>query len=141
MPAYAERPSTEFTLRTTARPGDIDELGHVSNIVYLRWVQEVAVAHSAERGLDYAAYRALGGVFVARRHELDYLLPALEGDEVTLVTWLTGWSAVTSVRKTRVLRVRDGKELASAQTLWAYVSTTSGRPQRIPQQVIDAFYG
>ncbi len=137
---FLERRSEEFLLRTLARPEDIDELGHVSNIVYVRWVQDVAVAHSASVGFTHEKYRHIGGIFVARRHEVDYLSSALQGDGIELRTWIAGWSAVTSVRKTVIRRVSDGKELAQASTTWAFVSTTTGRPQRIPQQVIDAFF-
>ena len=39
-------PSTErFVLPITVEASDIDELGHVNNVVYLRWVQEIATAH------------------------------------------------------------------------------------------------
>src|SRR3989475_6121020 len=30
---------------SVVEPGDIDDLGHVNNVVYLRWVQDVAAAH------------------------------------------------------------------------------------------------
>ena len=62
-----------FAIPILPAPDDIDELGHVSNLVYLRWVLEVALAHSRARGWDYAHYRALGAVFMVRRHEIDYV--------------------------------------------------------------------
>ncbi len=34
-----------FELRITIDPTDIDPLGHVNNVVYLRWVQDAAVTH------------------------------------------------------------------------------------------------
>ncbi|HEV8512266.1 MAG TPA: hypothetical protein VGQ59_03285 [Cyclobacteriaceae bacterium] len=34
-----------FKLMITVKPEDIDELGHVNNVVYLSWVQLVAAAH------------------------------------------------------------------------------------------------
>jgi acyl-CoA thioester hydrolase len=52
---------------------DIDELGHVSNLVYLRRVLDVAMAHTRARGWDYEQYRALGAIFMVRRHEIDYI--------------------------------------------------------------------
>ena len=33
-----------FELAIPIEPSDIDELGHVNNVTYLRWVQDVAVA-------------------------------------------------------------------------------------------------
>ena len=48
--------------------GDIDEQGHVNNVAYLRWIQDVAVAHwrhsaSAEQQDSYS--------WVVVRHEID----------------------------------------------------------------------
>jgi acyl-CoA thioester hydrolase len=128
-------------LRVTAGGGDIDELAHVSNLVYLRWVQDVAIAHSTQVGWSTDGYLKRQGAFVARRHEIDYLAPAVEGDAIDLITWIEKWTAVTSLRETRMVRVADGRELAQAVTTWAFVSTVTGRPQRIPPDIIAAFTG
>jgi acyl-CoA thioester hydrolase len=118
---------------------DIDELAHVSNLVYLRWVQEVAQAHSASVGWDHPQYRALGAVFVVRRHVIEYVLPVLEGEEVELVTWIAWWRGASSERRTRIRRVRDGVVVAAAATLWAFIDFASGRPKRIPREIVAAF--
>jgi acyl-CoA thioester hydrolase len=134
-----ERASPEFRMRVIARREDVDELAHVSNIVYVRWIQEVAVAHSAAVGWSPETYLRGGSVFVVRRQEIDYLSSAVEGDEVDLVTWVESFSLASSVRQTRVLRVPDGRELARASTTWAFVSTNSGKPTRIPAEIVAAF--
>lgn len=128
-----------FSATWIAEAADVDELGHVSNIAYVRWVQDVAMQHSAAVGLDLAAYQRLGGVFVVRRHEIDYLVPALAGDSITLFTHVESWRGAASERKTRIVRDRDGVELARACTRWAYVSLTSGRPVRIRIEIQRAF--
>ncbi len=129
----------EFTQSIVAAEQEIDEYGHVSNIAYVRWIQEVAKGHSHALGWDYPAYVRLGAVFVVRRHEVDYLAPAYAGDAVTLTTWIESWSAATCVRRTRITRASDGRELARAATTWALVSATTGRPTRIPPELRDAF--
>jgi acyl-CoA thioester hydrolase len=131
--------SSEFRLRITAQKADIDELGHVSNLVYVRWILDVAVAHSSAVGWTPEAYLAAGKVFVVRRHEIDYLSSALEGDEIDLFTWIEDHGAASSTRRTKMIRVKDGRELARGTTLWAFISTTNGRPQRIPPEVVNAF--
>jgi len=129
--------SPTFQLQIVAAPDDIDELGHVSNLVYLRFVQEAAKEHSRAVGWDHAAYVQLGAVFVVRRHEIEYLAPTYAGEELLITTWIEGWSAATSVRRTRIARGEN--EVARAVTLWAMVSTDSGRPRRIPPELRDAF--
>ncbi|WP_224245821.1 acyl-CoA thioesterase [Hyalangium gracile] len=128
-----------FTIRVQVTAQELDELHHVSNIVYIRWIQDVAVAHSISVGLTLEAYRQLGGVFMVRRHEVDYLRPALLGEDIEVETRVVGLSAVTATRQNFIRRASDRQVLVQAQTQWAYVSTTTGRPLRIPPEVVQRF--
>jgi acyl-CoA thioester hydrolase len=130
--------SPRFQSELVAGPSHIDLLGHVSNIVYVEWLQAVAAAHSAAVGWDQAAYRELGAVFVVRRHEIDYRAPAFAGDRILLETWVEWWRPASSLRRTTVRRA-DGALLAEAATTWAFVGITDGRPRRIPPEVSAAF--
>jgi acyl-CoA thioester hydrolase len=126
-----------FLLRVRAMPADIDGLGHVSNLVYLRWVLEAALAHSTAKGLDEAAYVSRGQGWVVRRHEIDYLRAAFAGDELTVETRVATVAAASSTRRKRILR--EGEVLARAATDWAYVDYRTGRPMRIPEDVKGRF--
>src|SRR5690349_3211804 len=75
---------------------DIDDLGHVNNVVYVRWVQDVAAAHWA--AATTAAERASVG-WVVLRHEIDYKHPARAGDEVVACTWVGPPAAATFGRR------------------------------------------
>jgi acyl-CoA thioester hydrolase len=133
------RASAEHRIEIEALPGDVDMLGHVSNIVYVRWIQDAATDHSRAAGWDHEAYVRLGAVFVVRRHEVDYLAPAYGGDRLGITTWVACFTAATSERQTRITRVQDGREIVQAKTVWALVSTATGRPCRIPAEVCQAF--
>jgi acyl-CoA thioester hydrolase len=126
-----------FTLPITATSADIDELGHVSNQVYLRWVLDVAMAHSASLGWDHAAYRALGGIFIVRRHEIDYLAQVTVGQQVIAATWVESWKLASCVRATEI--TRDGQVVARAATTWAFMALATSRPQRIPDELRATF--
>jgi acyl-CoA thioester hydrolase len=126
-----------FALEVTVQPSDIDNLGHASNIVYLRWVQDVALAHTTSLGLAERDYLALGKGWVVRKHEIEYLRPALSGDRLTLETRVVSMSVASSVRKTRILR--GGDELCRATTDWVFVELNRQRPCRIPKEVQDRF--
>ena len=128
-----------FRHRITVTDADLDELGHASNIGYLRWLQDAAVAHSSSVGLGFARYVELGGVFVVRRHEIDYLRPALRGDELEVRTHVASVMAAKSERRYTLVRLRDEVELARAMTLWGFVDVRSGRPMRIPDEIYTAF--
>jgi acyl-CoA thioester hydrolase len=118
---------------------DIDFLGHASNIAYLRWVQDVAVAHSEAVGMDYAAYVRAGGLFIIRRSEIDYLRPTLRGDKLEVRTWLGTVHAAKCERLTEIARVDDGTIVARATTIWGFVDVKTGRPTRIPGVLRAAF--
>ncbi len=121
----------------TPTAADIDELGHVSNLVYLRWVLEVAMAHSRSVGWDHAEYRARGGVFVVRRHEIDYLQPVVEGESIIASTWVDTWRGASCIRKTEIAR---GEQIVTrAATTWAFMAFASGRPIRIPDDILACF--
>jgi len=130
--------SDPHTIEVTATKADIDENGHVSNLVYLRWVQDAALAHSTAVGWDHAAYTRVGAAFFVRRHEIDYLGAAFEGDKLRITTVVTTWSAATSERRTRIVRMSDDRELARCITKWAFVNL-EGRPRRIVPEVVQAF--
>ncbi len=129
--------SERFQHPITAESSDIDELGHVSNLVYLRWVLEAATAHSVARGWGQPEYFAIGSVWVVRRHELDYLAQVTVGQQLVAETWVDSWKAASCVRKTELSR--DGQVVLRAATTWAFMSLSSGKPQRIDERVRAAF--
>jgi len=132
-------PAKPFCLTFEVAEGDIDQVGHASNIAYVRWIQDVAVAHSDSVGYDFAAYQTLGAVFVVRRHEIDYLRPVLRGERLELRTWIDSAFAAKCHRATEV---RKGDVVvARAMTTWGYVEMATGRPTRIPMTVREAFMG
>ena len=131
------RVSPEHVVELVAAVDDVDELGHISNVAYVRWVQDAAKAHSQAVGWDHARYEELGSVFVVRRHEIEYVRPTYAGERIRTVTWIEDWRVASSTRRTLLLR--EEEEVARAATLWALVSTETGRPRRIPSVIKDAF--
>jgi acyl-CoA thioester hydrolase len=120
-------------------PSDIDENRHANNLCYLRWMNEAALAHSSVNGWPTRRYIELGASWFARRHTIEYLVPAAEGDQLTVQTWIYNWKAIRSVRKYRFLRQLDGAVMAEAETLWAFVNLATGKPTKIPSIVADSF--
>ncbi len=106
---------------------DIDELGHVNNVVYLRWVQEASAAHWNQ--LSHESVRK-AYAWVVSRHEVDYKASALPGDELHAETWVGETEGVRSVRYVNILN-KAGKILASARTTWVLIDAATGRPSRI----------
>src|SRR5207237_5491809 len=115
-----------FRHQVEVQVGDIDELGHASNLVYLRWTLDAALAHSTAAGLDQRAYLDRGEGWVVRRHDIDYLRPAFAGEQLVVETPVAAFGAARSLRPTSILRASDGALLCSATTTWAYVRVAAG---------------
>ena len=118
---------------------DLDELGHVNNVTYLRYAEEAARRHSAERGFDLEAYRAAGVVPVVRSHTIRYLRPAMPNDTLSVSTEVVALTGARALRHTEVRRARDGRLLAHADTEWVWLDTARGRPRAVPEAVLAAF--
>jgi len=117
----------------------IDELGHVSNLKYLAWMQDIAIQHSAAQGWPVERYLENGAVWVVRSHFITYIHPAFAGETITLRTWVAKFRQRSSSRQYLVRRTNDQRVLVEAETVWVYVNRQSGRPQRIPDELRAAF--
>lgn len=119
--------------------GDIDGQGHVNNAIYVRWMDGAAMAHSCAVGYDREAYQRLGSSFVVRRHEIDYLASAYAGDRVVVATWPCAMERFTAYRRHQIVRLSDGATLVRALTTWIFRDRATGRPRRMPAELIAAF--
>jgi acyl-CoA thioester hydrolase len=134
----SDAPTPAFALLLTAQAGDIDELGHVNNAVWVRWIQDIATAHW--RAIADAEHQGRY-VWVIVRHEIDYRRPLLLGESVTGETWVADKAA--GARFTRFVRFvgADGRVHVEAKTDWAMIDRVSGRPQRVPAALVAQFRG
>jgi acyl-CoA thioester hydrolase len=120
-----------FTLTITVSDEDIDNLQHVNNLVYVKWMDTIATTHwtylTKENPLPQY-------VWVVMRHEIDYLKQAILGDKIIVKTWVGETKGITSVRfmefyKSAVLLVK-------AKTIWAMLDSKTFKPTRIRENVL-----
>jgi acyl-CoA thioester hydrolase len=116
----------------------IDQNGHVNNVVYVQWMQDVAVAHSNATGCT-AMTQELGAIWVARSHKIEYLSPAFAGDEIEAQTWVADFRRIRSLRRYRFVRVADQQTLAQGETDWVFMDAQTRRPRSIPEEVSGVF--
>lgn len=129
--------SSTYTKTITIPTSAIDENGHVNNVVYVQWMQDIAVEH----------YASLGGIeaqgpdatWVVRQHSIEYLLQAFEGEEIEVRTWVEDLRKVRSLRKYKFVRKNDGKVLVKGETDWVFMDTKTGRLKAIPLAVEKIF--
>jgi len=125
-----------FELTFTALPEHIDELGHVNNAVWVQWMEQVAVAHwrSVADADHQDAY-----FWVVVRHEIDYLRAVLEGERITARTWAGDNLKGAKFDRHIEFVGADGKARVRSRTDWAIIDKASGRPIRIPPEVVAPF--
>ena len=117
----------------------IDENGHVNNVVYIQWMQDIAVEHYASIGGVEA--QGADATWVVREHKVEYLLPAFAGEEIEIKTWIENIRRVRSLRKYEFVRKSDGKILVRGETDWVFVDIKTGSPCAIPNEVMRVFAG
>ena len=125
-----------FEQRVVVHSSDLDERQHVNNVVYVRWVQDVAIAHwqavASQQDQSELAW-------VALRHEIDYVSPAFLGEEIVVRTWVGLAERLSFERLTEIRRAKDDTLLANARTLWCPVDARSGRPKRVSAAIRALF--
>ncbi|MGH9439780.1 MAG: acyl-CoA thioesterase, partial [Terriglobia bacterium] len=100
----SQEPAQAFELPISVSAADIDQIGHVNNVSYLRWVQDAAVAHwrAAAPAADQEKL-----LWVVLRHEIDYKQPAFLGDQLTARTWVGHATRLKFERHTEIVRTQD----------------------------------
>jgi len=124
-----------FSQSIAPRPEDFDENGHVNNVVYVRWLQEMATAHWGYRASAEARAR---WTWIVLRHEVDYRRPLLPGEAVTARTWV---GEAVGPRYQRMVRIEgpDGALCAQAVSVWCLIDIQTRRPTRVPRALIEDF--
>jgi len=129
--------SSIYTKTITLTKESIDENGHVNNVAYVQWMQDIAVEHYASIGGIEA--QGSQSTWVVREHRVEYLLPAFEGEQIEIRTWVENIRRVRSLRKYEFVRTADGKLLVRGETDWVFVDVKTGSPRAIPADVANVF--
>ncbi|MDQ3064635.1 MAG: acyl-CoA thioesterase [Acidobacteriota bacterium] len=113
---------------------DIDAQNHVNNVAYVKWIQDVAVAHwfSATTEAQREKY-----IWVVLRHEIDYKKQAFEAEEVTATTWVGEPTRISWERFTEITRGEN--LLVKARSVWCLIDRQTAKPTRITTELKELF--
>lgn len=126
-----------FTQRFPVDAADIDELGHVNNIVYLRYAQDIAIAHWRSRATPemLAQY-----VWVVMRHEVDYRAQLTLGDDVEVRTHVDDHARGPAwARFVDIYKAGSEKPAAQIKSNWCLLDAHTRRIKRVPPELIARF--
>jgi acyl-CoA thioester hydrolase len=115
-------------------PADIDEMGHVNNATYLKWVQEAVVDYWRSVAPPDAVARHL---WVALKHEITYLRPTFLQDVVVAEVIA---EKVEGARAMFTTVVRRGEEvLSEIKSSWCCLDVDTRRPARLARDIVGMF--
>ncbi len=137
MIELSKDPRSSFSHVITVVEADLDELGHVNNAVYLKFMEDTARAHSLHIGMGLPVMQSHGVVPVARKHIITYHRPALLNDQLEISTY-TNNKGVRAYRRYEI-RFLDGRLSVEADTEWVWVDPIRMRPKNPPNSVLEAF--
>jgi acyl-CoA thioester hydrolase len=124
-----------FSQAITPDPADFDENGHVNNVVYVRWIQDIAIAHWRAR-TPPEAQRAWAWVLL--RHEIDYRRALVPGETASARTWVGARKGPRFIRYVRI-DGPDGEVCAQASSEWCLIDAATRRPTRVPDWMVEQF--
>jgi acyl-CoA thioester hydrolase len=113
---------------------DIDEIGHVNNAVYLKWVQ-AAVLHHWYRLAPKEAVAA--HLWVALKHEISYLHPAFLNDHIVVRVLLEKLLGARAFYNTLINRGDD--VLAEVNSCWCCLDSATKKPVRLARDIVARF--
>jgi acyl-CoA thioester hydrolase len=135
-PTEISIPPNHWAAPVKVLPEDIDELGHVNNVVYLRYVQEVAGSHWTTIATEQ---QLTSCIWVVGRHEIDYRNPILPGQEVLGLTWVHPPKGMRFDRSVWLVNPEKSKIFAQAKTTWLLLDKNNGRPKRVDEVLLKTF--
>ncbi len=121
----------QYSFQVTAE--DIDALNHVNNLAFLKYTQIAASKHWEL----LTNFSETSIVWVARRHEIDYLKQAFLGDELVVLTWVEKFEGIKCKRCYEIKRAEE--ILVRAITFWVSVDASTMRPKRLSEDLINLF--
>jgi acyl-CoA thioester hydrolase len=113
---------------------DIDVQGHVNNVAYVKWIQDVAVAHWFSITTEEIREKY---TWVVLRHEIDYKKQAFENEEITAVTWVGEPTRISWERFTEIKR--GDNLLVQARSVWCLIDRETTKPTRITSELKELF--
>ena len=124
----------KFSHKFSVNQSDIDEQGHVNNVAYVKWIQDVAVAHwfSATTKVTREKY-----IWIVTRHEIDYKKQSFENEEVTATTWVGEPTRISWERFTEI--TRGESLLVKARSVWCLIDRETLKPTRITAELKQLF--
>ncbi|MDD7739757.1 MAG: thioesterase [Fusicatenibacter sp.] len=120
------------------RYSEIGENGKLTILGLINYFQDCSTFQSEELGMGVEYLKNLNRAWLLSSWQIRIKrLPSL-GEAVRTGTWAYGYRGFTGMRNF-VMETASGEQLACANSIWAYVDITSGKPVRVTENVVKAY--
>ena len=128
-PFFVERP-------LQVRTYDIDFFGIISNIVYIRWLEDLRL-EMLKQYFPLEGQLRNGFAPVLARTRIEYKRPLDIRSTVVGRMWVSDidyrrWTVIANI-------VADGKTAAAAEQVGTFVSMSDGRPIKVPDELLSKY--
>ena len=125
-----------FEYQITVTKDDIDELNHVNNVRYVKWVNDAAKMHwqkntPSEINNNY--------YWVVLSHTIDYKSSAFLNDVIIIKTYVAKSEGVKSTRIVEMYNSKTDKLLVKSETIWCLIDAKTNGPTRITNEIASLF--
>lgn len=139
FPKAPPPPPGIFEVRRRVAWADLDPAQHVNNSIYLGYIEDCGMQVIAAFGWPVTRMISEGFAILIRRHQIEYLYQAKLDDELVIQTWASDVRRSTANRYYRITQACNGKKVANAISQGVWVDLSSGRPIRIPENLLHDF--
>ncbi|MCC7381167.1 MAG: acyl-CoA thioesterase [Deltaproteobacteria bacterium] len=119
--------------------GDMDSLGHVNNIIYLRWFESARIAYFERTGLIERLLTVGAGPILARQM-IDYRLPVTYPDRVRVETTVSKLGNSSFVMGFRIHSLTHGTIAAEGEGVGVMINYSTGEKVPIDELSREAIY-
>ncbi len=129
-----------FTIDVTVTADDLDAYRHVNNVVYIRWLERCAWAHSAAVGYPESRCVEMARGMAVRTMQVQFLAACYEGDVIRVGNWISKSDGRLRVsRRYQLVNVTTGITVLIEDVDFICMNLATGRPVRLPAEFVDAY--
>ena len=129
----------KVTFQQTVHTFQIDINRHVSNIVYVQWLEIGRTRLLEAAGLNVEAMHERGIHAILVETTIKHREPLFFPDTVTIEVWISELTHVSAWMDFRILSGKTGKVAATARQRGVFVDAKTSRPHRLEDDERAAF--
>lgn len=129
-----------FTIDVVATEADLDAYQHVNNVVYIRWLEQCAWAHSKAVGFPESLCVERSRGMAVRTIHVHYLAACYSGDRIRVGNWISASDGRLRVsRRYQLINIDNGVTVMRGEVDFICMNLSNGRPVRMPPDMAAAY--